>query len=93
MRKNWIRGFAIMIMALLLLNVGCVSALGRPRPTPSPTRPASLSWDGSIGALLNDRCAACHGQVAGLSYAIYYSALRGGMHGPSSLPAIPITAS
>jgi hypothetical protein len=85
MRKNsWI-GIAL----VLLLGAGCGSPIGKARPTAIPTRPANLSWDGSIGALLIDRCSSCHGNVAGISYSTYESALRGGMHGPVILPGDP----
>jgi mono/diheme cytochrome c family protein len=81
------------LTALLLLGaitaIACTAAPRRLASTPSPTRPPDLSWDGSIGQLLNDRCASCHGQVAGISYATYESALRGGMHGPVILPGNP----
>jgi mono/diheme cytochrome c family protein len=77
------------IMVLILFLAGCSAPAKRPAQTPTPARPSNLSWDGSIGALLNDRCASCHGQVAGLSYATYDSALRGSMHGPVIIPGDP----
>jgi mono/diheme cytochrome c family protein len=77
-----------LILSALIVS-GCAAAPRRPTPTPAPTRPPDLSWEGSIGRLLNDRCASCHGQVAGISYATYESALRGGMHGPIILPGNP----
>ena len=86
MRKNAFIAWAI---GLLMLSAGCGNPIGRPRPTATPMRPPNLSWEGSIGALLNDRCASCHGQVAGISYATYDSAMRGGMHGPVIMPKDP----
>ncbi len=81
------------VIALISLSAiiiaACTAAPRRPTPTPSPTRPSDLSWDGSIGKLLNDRCGSCHGQVAGISYATYESALHGGMNGPVILPGNP----
>ena len=85
MRKNSFIGIAL----VLLLSAGCGSPIGRVRPTALPTRPPDLSWDRSIGVLLNDRCASCHGNVAGISYSTYESAMRGGMHGPVILPGDP----
>jgi mono/diheme cytochrome c family protein len=85
--------FNLRSMALLVLSAiivaACTAAPRRPAPTPTPARPPDLSWEGSIGPLLNDRCASCHGQVAGISYATYESALRGGMNGPIILPGKP----
>ena len=79
---------AWLILCALIVSA-CATTPRRPTPTPSPTRPPTLSWEGSIGQLLNDRCASCHGQVAGISYATYESALRGGMNGPIILPGNP----
>ncbi len=87
MRKNSFSGWALVL--LLVLGAGCGSPIGRARPTAIPTRPPNLSWDGSIGALLIDRCASCHGNVAGISYSTYESAMRGSMHGPIILPGDP----
>lgn len=80
---------AVLFIFSAVLLTACAAAPRRPTPTPSPTRPPALSWEGSIGQLLNDRCASCHGQVAGISYATYESALRGGMNGPIILPGNP----
>jgi hypothetical protein len=77
----WVLGAIIM--------TACTVAPRRPAPTSTPARPPDLSWEGSIGLLLNDRCASCHGQVAGISYATYESAMRGGMNGPIILPGNP----
>ncbi len=79
---------AVLLLGALIVTA-CAAAPRRSTPTPTPTRPPDLSWEGSIGQLLNDRCASCHGQVAGISYATYESALRGSMHGPIILPGDP----
>jgi hypothetical protein len=60
-------------------------------PTPIPTPSAAqgpLTWEGSIGALLQQRCGTCHmtGSPTGLSLATYADTLRGGNNGPVLLP-------
>ena len=56
-------------------------------PTPSPEpAPASLTWDGYVGPLLEQRCSACHGVVAGLTLTSYPQALKGGQNGPVIVP-------
>jgi mono/diheme cytochrome c family protein len=80
---------AVLLLLSAISVAACTAAPRRPTPTPAPTRPPDLSWEGSIGQLLNDRCASCHGQVAGISYATYESALRGSMNGPIILPGNP----
>jgi formate dehydrogenase gamma subunit len=63
-----------------------------PFPTPAPTAPlpagADLTWDGAVSALLQQKCAACHGsaQVAGLSMLTYADIMAGGADGPVVLP-------
>jgi hypothetical protein len=79
---------AVLLLGALVVSA-CAAAPRRPTPTSVPLRPPDLSWEGSIGQLLNDRCASCHGQVAGISYATYESALRGGMNGPVIVPGNP----
>jgi cytochrome b subunit of formate dehydrogenase len=60
-------------------------------PTPAPTNaPASvpsgaLTWDATIGLLLQAKCSLCHSAATatkGLSFASYADALRGGQDGP-----------
>ena len=80
---------AVLFIFSAVLLTASAAAPRRPASTPTPARPPALSWEGSIGQLLNDRCASCHGQVAGISYATYESALRGGMNGPIILPGNP----
>jgi cytochrome b subunit of formate dehydrogenase len=64
-------------------------------PTPIPTAMAptipsgGLTWDGSIGALLQSKCSMCHGAnlaTKGLSFASYADALRGATDGPVIIP-------
>jgi cytochrome b subunit of formate dehydrogenase/mono/diheme cytochrome c family protein len=63
-------------------------------PAPSATPAASTgltSWDGGVGALLTDRCGACHGSAAmsGLKLTSYADALKGGSRGPAIVPGSP----
>jgi cytochrome b subunit of formate dehydrogenase len=69
-----------------------------PRPTLVPTATPELaagvsvnSWQGSIEALLRNRCSTCHGRTAvgGLSLATYQDALEGGESGPAVVPGNP----
>lgn len=41
------------------------------------------TWDGGMGALLQQKCGLCHGSSGGLSFAAYKDALHGGITGPS----------
>lgn len=57
-------------------------------PTPFPTlaqAPApkvdDLSWNGYVGGLFEQKCAACHGTMGGLSLASYADAMKGGQNG------------
>jgi cytochrome b subunit of formate dehydrogenase len=57
--------------------------------TPStPGLPSSLTWDNSIGAMLQTKCTACHGAaaIAGLNLSTYADALKGGNTGPVIVP-------
>lgn len=63
-------------------------------PAPSATPAASTGltrWDGGVGALLADRCGACHGPAAisGLKLTSYADALKGGSRGPAIVPGQP----
>ncbi len=53
-----------------------------PTPTPEPA-PASLTWDGYVGPLFQQKCSACHGTTAGLTLTSYADALQGGQNGPA----------
>lgn len=64
-------------------------------PTPVPTTiatavpPGMLTWDASIGALFQTKCAMCHNTALptnGLSFSTYADALRGGSDGPVIIP-------
>jgi mono/diheme cytochrome c family protein len=57
--------------------------------TPSTAEAASsLTWDGSIGALLQTKCGTCHGASAfgGLNLSTYEDAMTGGDSGPVIVP-------
>ena len=64
-------------------------------PTPVPTVSASaipsgnLTWDASIGSILQTKCAMCHNATLatkGLSFDSYADAMRGGNDGPVIIP-------
>ena len=64
-------------------------------PTPIPTTIATavpsgmLTWEASIGAVFQSKCAMCHNAslaTNGLSFASYADALRGGSNGPVVVP-------
>jgi cytochrome b subunit of formate dehydrogenase len=60
-----------------------------PTATPPPATPPAvgdLTWAGFTNVLLADKCAACHGTMAGLSFATYADALRGSQNGPVIVP-------
>jgi formate dehydrogenase gamma subunit len=60
-----------------------------PAPTLTPTVPASeLTWDSSIGVLLQARCSSCHGvrAMGGLNLSTYESTMEGGASGPIIVP-------
>jgi mono/diheme cytochrome c family protein len=55
----------------------------------TPSTPASaLTWEGSIGPLLQAKCGTCHGASAlgGLNLTTYADALKGGVSGPVIIP-------
>ncbi|MBN2118403.1 MAG: cytochrome b/b6 domain-containing protein [Anaerolineales bacterium] len=55
----------------------------------TPGTPASaLTWDSSIGTLLQSKCISCHGPGAlgGLDLSTYSDAMRGGASGPVIIP-------
>jgi cytochrome b subunit of formate dehydrogenase len=69
-----------------------------PTSTPSEVQPtsdstpatpsSSLTWDNSIGAMLQAKCGTCHGSAAtaGLDLGIYVDAMKGGSSGPVIIP-------
>jgi formate dehydrogenase gamma subunit len=60
-----------------------------PDSTPStPSVASDLTWDNTIGAMLQAKCSACHGTTAlgGLNLSSYAVALQGGASGPAILP-------
>jgi len=54
----------------------------------TPAGASALTWDNAIGALLQTKCAACHGAGAlgGLNLSTYSDALQGGVSGPVIVP-------
>jgi mono/diheme cytochrome c family protein len=70
-----------------------VSPTINPEQTPdsTPSTPAvasDLTWDNSIGAMLQTKCTACHGASAlgGLNLSTYADAMKGGASGPVIIP-------
>jgi mono/diheme cytochrome c family protein len=62
---------------------------GTPDSTPStPAVASDLTWDNSIGAMLQTKCSTCHGAAAmgGLNLSTYADAMAGGTSGPVILP-------
>jgi formate dehydrogenase gamma subunit len=60
-----------------------------PDSTPStPAIASDLTWDNSIGAMLQAKCSACHGATAlgGLNLSTYADAMAGGASGPVIIP-------
>jgi cytochrome b subunit of formate dehydrogenase/mono/diheme cytochrome c family protein len=58
-------------------------------PSATPAAPVLAStWDGSVGALLQQKCTSCHAAagMAGLDLASYAEALTGGGSGPAIVP-------
>lgn len=56
-----------------------------PDSTPSvPPLAADLTWDSSIGPMLQAKCSTCHGPVAmgGLNLSTYADVIKGGVSGP-----------
>jgi cytochrome b subunit of formate dehydrogenase len=60
-------------------------------PTATPAAPGTgtLTWEASIGPLLQTKCSMCHGAslaTNGLSFATYAEALKGAQDGPVIIP-------
>lgn len=55
-----------------------------PSPTATPNASASLTWNDTIGPLLQTKCGMCHGAASptGLSYDSYANFMQGGKNGP-----------
>ena len=53
-------------------------------PDAAPAVASDLTWDNSIGALFEAKCASCHGAGAlgGLNLSTYSDAMKGGVSGP-----------
>jgi cytochrome b subunit of formate dehydrogenase len=70
-------------------------------PTPLPTQTSAaipggpLTWDGSIGVLLQSKCGMCHGAALatnGLSFATYAEAMKGAQDGAVIIPGDAATS-
>lgn len=62
-----------------------------PTPIPAPTATpepftGAVNWDNYVGALLKQKCGACHGSLGGLSLASFADAMKGGNSGPVIIP-------
>jgi hypothetical protein len=66
-------------------------------PTPIPTAPpqptlavqpggGALTWDGSVGAIFQQRCGSCHGSSGGFSAKTYADTIKGATSGPVIIP-------
>ncbi|HEY9528606.1 MAG TPA: c-type cytochrome domain-containing protein, partial [Anaerolineales bacterium] len=56
--------------------------------TAAPVPSGALTWDATIGPMLQTKCSACHGAGAlgGLNLSTYADAMQGGASGPVILP-------
>jgi formate dehydrogenase gamma subunit len=56
--------------------------------SPTPGAASSLTWENSIGAMLEAKCGTCHGAAAtgGLNLSTYSDAMKGGLTGPVIVP-------
>jgi cytochrome b subunit of formate dehydrogenase/mono/diheme cytochrome c family protein len=56
--------------------------------TAAPVPSGALTWDATIGPMLQTKCSACHGATAlgGLNLSTYADALQGGVSGPAIVP-------
>ncbi|HEX2619853.1 MAG TPA: c-type cytochrome domain-containing protein, partial [Phototrophicaceae bacterium] len=61
------------------------TVVGATASTPSTAVASSLTWDNTIGAMLQTKCGACHGgasPMVGLNLTSYADALKGSTNGP-----------
>ena len=49
--------------------------------TPTVAAAAVVSWDGNVGPVFQQKCAACHGASGGLNLSTYADAMKGGASG------------
>jgi mono/diheme cytochrome c family protein len=56
--------------------------------TAAPVPSGALTWDATIGPMLQTKCSACHGATAlgGLNLSTYGDAMQGGTSGPAIVP-------
>ncbi len=52
----------------------------------APSTTTATTWDGGIGAMLQSKCAMCHGTSGGLSLASFADAFKGGTNGAVIIP-------
>jgi hypothetical protein len=54
----------------------------------TPSLASDLTWDNTVGALLEAKCTTCHGASAlgGLNLSTYADAMQGGASGPVIVP-------
>jgi len=58
--------------------------------TAAPAQPgAALTWDGSVGALFQQRCGNCHGAAGGFSVKTYADVMKGSAEGAVIVPGDP----
>jgi len=66
--------------------------LPTPLPTATPAPIETVTWEGGIGEMLNEKCGDCHNStllIAELDLSTYESALVGGKSGPAIVPGDP----
>jgi formate dehydrogenase gamma subunit len=56
--------------------------------TAAPVPSGALTWDATIGPMLQTKCSACHGATAlgGVNLSTYADAMQGGVSGPAIVP-------
>jgi len=64
-----------------------------PTPTPAPTPAAveTVTYENTIGPILQAKCVSCHGEngLQGLNFSTYETTMAGGVNGPVIIPGDP----
>jgi formate dehydrogenase gamma subunit len=62
--------------------------------TTAPAPAGPLTWDDTVGPILQAKCTTCHGESAlgGLNLSTYEDALRGGASGPAIVPGDSVSS-